>query len=54
MPIVIGKNYNNPGDRDMLSSRWGILFCCPYELAFRFNGEAEDGKSPRACSNPIS
>ena len=39
MLLDIGKNYDNPDDSDMLSSRWAILFSCPYQLAFRLNGE---------------
>ena len=52
MLLDIGKNYDNPGDRDMLSSRWVILFSCPYQLTFRLNGE-KGGNPPWAYGRPI-
>ena len=52
MLLDIGKNYDNPDDSNMLSSRWVILFSCPYELVFRFNGE-KGGNPPWAYGRPI-
>ena len=52
MLLDIGKNYDNPDVSDMLSSRRVILFSCPYQLAFRFNGEV-GGNPPCACGRPI-
>ena len=48
MLLDIGKNYDDPGDRDTLSSRRVILFPCPYELAFRLN--REEGINPLGCA----
>ena len=52
MLLDIGKNYDNPDDSNMLSSRRVILFSCTYELALRFNGE-EGGNPPWAYGRPI-
>ena len=51
MLLAIDKNYDNPGDRGMLSSRRAILFSCPYQLTFRLNGE-RGGNPPLGVRKP--